>query len=290
MVMKCNELIKKITINDFIPFKKGSVLELAQINLFVGKNGSGKSRLLTELARCMANRRNDNKTLDIDKDTPDPHEKFFRYVKEDRSPEIRDMNLTTPIDTSWNNLRPQEPFSNFTLDSEMINNFNKIFSEDFNRYLKISKEIGKGEHATYTKNGIGISPNEDGFGLSNIVYLYQFPYLAPKDSTVVIEEPTVGLYPALSDLLLDTFTELAIDNGIQMIYTSHDVFTMLYFLSKRSEHEEFRIFRFTDDGEITIKSFEIKETNDFLNDFFGSFPSVGQIKILKDFLKTFDAR
>lgn len=283
-------MIKNITINDFPPFKKGITIELATINLFTGKNGSGKSRFLKELHRCI----HENIDADTSKITiqPNPEYHFSNYIKEERFSQVRDIGLEIPTSTNLEGVDPRGFFSNYTLPNELLKNFNLEFSSHINRELIISREEGKGEYAEYKKNGNRIGPNEDGFGFLNLIYLYQFPLEAKENSIIIIEEPTIGLYPALSEPFLTILAESVIGKNKQLICTSHDVFTMLHFINKIRKFPEYKLFRFSEDEnhEINIQSYDSKKINEFVTDFFGDFPTLDQLKSLQTLLKTLDGR
>lgn len=283
-------MIKNITINDFPPFKKGITFELATINLFTGKNGSGKSRFLKEFHRCVvAGKDSDTSKITIQSNSQNH---FSQYIKEERFSEVRDIGLAIPTTTNLEGVNPREFFSNYTLPNELLKNFNLEFSSHINRELIISREEGKGEYAEYKKNGIRIRPNDDGFGLLNLIYLYQFPLQAKENSIIIIEEPTIGLYPALSEPFLTILAESVIGKNKQLICTSHDVFTMLHFINKIREFPEYKLFRFSEDdnNEINIQSYDSKKINDFVTDFFGDFPTPNQLKSLQMLLKTIECR
>ncbi len=284
-------MINEVIINEFPPFKKDTTLEFAQINLFVGKNGSGKTRFLRELERCVNGNISNGNTFEITKDVGNLREPFYR-ITEERSSQVRDRGLQTPTTVNAHGKNTQDLFSNYTLSDELKKQFNYEFSSLINRTLIISKGEGKGVYAEYEKNGFERRPNEDGFGILNMIYLYQFPYLAPEKSIISIEEPTIGLYPALSEPFLTILTESVIGKNKQLIYTSHDVFTMLYFINNVRQHSEYKLFRFYEDqkNEINIESYDSKKINDFTSDFFGDFPKEGQIKSLKTLLDTLEGR
>jgi len=283
-------LIKNITINDFPPFKKGITIELSTFNLFTGKNGSGKTRFLKEFDR------NVNANIQNDKTSPmtiqtNSKKYLSNYIQEERFSQVRDLAVDIP-QNFLDKINAGEFFANYALTDELVKKFNYEFSSQINRKLIVSKSEGKGQYAEFEKNGKRIRPNDDGFGILNLILLFQFPVKAKENSITIIEEPTIGLYPALSDPFLTILADSIIGKNKQLICTSHDIFTMLHFINKMQKFPEYKLFRFYEDGnnEINIQPYDSTQINNFVTDFFGDFPTTDQLKSLQMLLKTLDAR
>lgn len=135
-------MIKNIIIDDFPPFKKGTTVELTTVNLFVGKNGSGKSRFLKQLHQFVENNTKHPVIFTITRQPDSRH--FSHYIAEERFSEVRDQNLEIPSDINLEKRTARTIFSNYTMADELVEKFNYEFLPLIRRKLIIAKKKGKG--------------------------------------------------------------------------------------------------------------------------------------------------
>ena len=297
-------MIKKIILYDFEPFKPTSVLNFEKLNLIIGKNGVGKTRLFKTINRIPNTHESIitkyMKLCAIIQDNVGTIKKMYREPSLDHFLSIGAKALPyyyipdkrVPYSANVNNARldikklEDHLFSNYLFHPECINFTNKIYKKIFNRTIdtrKISTNSGSVDRCSYKTNDKLIDPTEDGFGIIQSLGIFQVLFLAKENSTVVIEEPTANLHPSAIVQVMDEILSYADTKNIQLIIITQDIVTALKFFHKISNGDkDTTIHRFEQiDGTTHIHNTDNDTITSSLEDFLGKFPEENDIALLK---------
>ena len=82
------------------------------------------------------------------------------------------------------------------------------------------------------KNHLDCNLLDVGFGISQVLPVLTLAYFAPRNSTVIIEEPEIHLHPLAQSLLAELFVEVSQQRNIQFLIETHSehIFRRLQFL------------------------------------------------------------
>lgn len=262
---------------------RSTKISFAKYNIFLGKNGEGKSflmKMLTDNSQIAnlegvtiikngnefrANRVNgDNKSL---------------YVPETRVyPHFSNINLN--ISTGgFHDIQPSNVFSNLWRDKEFRKKYSIIFQKLFDREVVADVNSESGAHLFYKHGLIPKNPQQDGYGILNHMQLYHI-LLNPNYNEFLIEEPTFGFHMSLvksfvTDLISEQF------NKKQYIFSSQDLVFILEFIKLWQERDDCKIFKFDSiDGKMTVAEVtELEAIASSMSD--DEFPTVQDINLLK---------
>ena len=297
-------MIKKITLHDFDPFKPTSTLNFKKLNLIIGKNGVGKTRLFKTISQSSTTHKKiisksmkfcasiqDDKG-NIKKIYGEPSQNYFTLVGLKTVPYYYIQDKRVPYSADVNNARldikklEEHLFSNYLFYPECIDFTNKIYKKIFNRTIdtrKISTDSGPVDRCSYKINDKLINPTDDGFGIIQSLGIFQVLFLAKKNSTVVIEEPTANLHPSAIVQIMDEILSYANTKNIQLIIITQDIVTALRFFHKISNGDkDTTIHRFEQiDGTTHIHNTDKDTITSSLEDFLGKFPEENDITLLK---------
>lgn len=264
-------------------------LDFKQFNLLIGKNGSGKSTFLKMLHILFSGatafksgslRVKCGETNFITKYPVDADQ--FSTVSVQYIPESRyhpdNVIRTGPLGSVFDSRRPYDRIAYSDTD---LKKYNEIISSIFGRTLR-AKPTQDGTKMFYDKNANLVEPRLDGYGIVNINPIIQ-TLMTTKNSIILIEEIEENLHPAAIKKFLNFVFAIATTNNNILFITSHSIMTVLEFTHRRSDDaERFTVTRFKE-NENNMELSQLNETNmdKFLEDFFGSFPDIQDVKILR---------
>lgn len=278
-----------------IPFRH-SELSFKQFNLFIGKNGSGKSSLMRFLSSNFAKGNSQ-------KDDPDAELSFFdgNTVKIEQGPQDiyhfysvgeyskRESVFFPEITALAQQIQPVSdfqqtaPFTKLEYDDKLMNEVNKKLSELFGREIRIRSMEQRGRVPFFKKNNEYINPDFDGTGIKTSFPLIEL-LLFTKNTMIFVEEPTAFLHPSIIPDYLKIIFELTTIGNNQLFMTTHEILTSLQFFKGIYEkNDNVSIHRFEDNfGEINITTIDQDNVTGSLSDFLGNFPFPADIQQLKD--------
>lgn len=304
-------MIQKITVKDFEPFNSNSTLEFKKLNLIIGKNGVGKTRLFKTINQGVRNYRPMDTGsafpgMRLGLSIPDNGENEGVYVEKSQdyfsfmgnSPlsyhYIQDKRVPSSSHVEHSNVGQdirqleQQLFSNYLFDPECLDFTNEIYHKIFNRTIDVRRRLIERSNRSadifsYKINGKFIDPTNDGFGIIQSLGIFQVLFLIPENSTVVIEEPAANLHPSAIANIMDEIISYAETKSIQLIIITHDIITALRFFHKISDSDkETTIHRFEQDKNITYIHNTDKDSITSMKDFLGNFPTKKDYKLLRD--------
>ena len=278
-------LIDNITIRNFLTFRP-ITLELGKYNLFIGKNGSGKSILLKRLVGVIPHDPNDD--LIIVQNTKETNLKNLsrisdmKYVSENR-PSTNFSHINLDIGRNHPIEDTSRPLETIWRDDKFREQINKFTQNIFDRKIIDTKTPQEGVGIFYKKNNIDIPPSLDGFGIINSMKVLQV-LLTSNESIVALEEPTIGFNPSITSKFLEYLVKNAPDDK-QFIFTSQDFVLIIEFIKLFKTRDDFKIFKFEENrNQITIT--EVTELESIATDMSDSFPTKEDIELIsKIFLK-----
>lgn len=128
-----------------------------------------------------------------------------------------------------------------------------------------------------TTNSPEVLITEVGFGVSQILPVLTLCYLAPAQSTIILEQPEIHLHPAVQAKLADVFIDVIKNRGVQIILESHSEH-LLNRLQRRMAEEQLvpsdlaLYFTHMENGESKLEELKIDEYGNISNwpeNFFG---------------------
>ena len=298
-------MFKKIVVDNFKPFKPKAELNFKKLNLIIGGNGVGKTRLFktinwglnipkphvtNSMQSCM-NIYDENGT--VKQVCLNPKTNCFSlvggktfhyyYISDKRAPS---KSLVGNAKLELHQL-DKYLFSNYLFYPECVAFTNKIFKKIFNRTIDIRKiptSHTAMDRFSYEKDYKLINPLGDGFGILQSLGVFQVLFLAELGSTVVIEEPTVNLHPNAITPIMNEILSYADSKNIQLIIITHDIITALRFFHKiKNGDKDTTIHRFEQiDGVTYIHNTDKDSYVSSLDDFLGDFPEKEDLTLLKE--------
>jgi len=288
-------ILENALLRHVIPFRH-SELSFKQFNLFIGKNGSGKSNLFKLLSRNYGTSKptkedsdvelsfSDKSVIELEQNANDIHSFFSIEVPYQKNsiffPEVTAITQRIQPASAFSQM---EPFTKLEYDDELMKEINKRLSLLFGREIQIRSIEQRGRVPFYKKNGVYINPDNDGTGIKTSFPLIEL-LLFQKNTMIFVEEPTAFLHPSVIPDYLKIIFELTALGDNQLFMTTHDILTSLQFFKGIYEkNPNISIHRFEDNyGEINITSIDQENVSGSLDEFLGNFPFPKDIEQLKD--------
>lgn len=245
-------------------------LDVSKINLFIGPNGSGKSKTLESLKSNVQFR--------------DVHGKNGQMVV-DENRINRQKQQGVPHRGNLDQNVTQTDFSNYDFENNpKIKNVNVILKQVFGREIKNTGIEGMGLRPCYIKENSVVPIINDSLGITSVSSIIETLEIMQDDSSLLIEEITMGLHPSVVKPILDKICEIAIKKNIAIVCTTQDFVCALYFMNRIND-EKYRVFAFSETGNIIIAE-KITENNqrDKMRDFVGEFPTMHDFNTMSDFI------
>ena len=278
-------------------------MEFKRFNLFIGKNGSGKSLVLQNIVKEVSEV--------TDTDDPSLNEIFEKsineninkyYTKDGKSNIVMksndngvynkyilisedsktDMQIDPDIDEG--DMTLHHPFASLEYDEDMRSTVNKKFETIFGRKVENKYNSNNRKEAKFKKNNVLVSPQDDGHGILTALPVISFLSQKTIPDTIAIEEPTKFLHPSIIPNYLNLLMELIHKKESQLFITTHDIITALYFFKSFSNGDDnIAIFKFEDESNV-ISIYPINRDNyeSNLSDFISPFQVETYSKFLKE--------
>ena len=288
-------ILENALLRHVIPFRH-SELSFKQFNLFIGKNGSGKSNLFKLLSRNYGTSTPIEKDPDVELSFSDESvikleqnsQDIYQFISLDK-PYQKNSIFFPEVTTITQRIQPSsafsqmEPFTKLEYDDDLMNEINKKLSLLFGREIQIRSIEQRGRVPFYKKNGVYINPDNDGTGIKTSFPLIEL-LLFQKNTMIFVEEPTAFLHPSIIPDYLKIIFELTTLGNNQLFMTTHEILTSLQFFKGIYEkNPNISIHRFEDNfGEINITSIDQDNVTGSLDEFLGNFPFPKDIKQLQD--------
>lgn len=185
-------------------------ITLSQINLFFGTNGTGKSYAL----KIIMNK--NPASLFVDE-----NRLFIPSVV---------VNFPNPRKDPGHLVH----YHNLVVD-EVLVDINVIFQKLFpDRKLIKDGPIGSTTHQiAIQKNGKNYAIGADGRGMWNVIKPIEALSLSGKDSPVLIEEFSLGLFPGFLDKYYNLIKEKILEKGCLFVCTTQDPFVVYQFIKNK---------------------------------------------------------
>ena len=244
--------VKEIEIKiDNPPIKKGFKLEgLEKINIIVGENGSGKSKLFKSILKEMR-----DSVLVI----PASEIKLDEVAKTTADSSLFIQQLAKLLGNTTVNVQDQGVIRNvLTGIKENISQFGLPLEINLEGNTNI-----KGEWVARTfLSGLEIKENDQSFGLKDLAQGHQRIFIlslllamssdleCKEKPIILIEEPEIFLHMKLKEKMNEKILELG-EKGYQIIFSTHDTF----FLYSNMKSDNVKIFSLKKEkGETTVSS------------------------------------
>ena len=291
------------------PYHSPAELNFKKLNLIIGKNGVGKTRLFRIINQSLnLPKFHTHKTPKTHMSIYDENDTIIMIGLNPTTPGFSLMSDTsisyyyvpdkrTPFNSYVENAKQeiqqleQHLFSNYLFNPDNMAFTNKMCQKIFNRTLDVRKKAFSNttvDQFSYKTKSKLVDPANDGFGILQSLGVFQVLFHAKENSTVVIENPTAYLHPNAAIQVLDEIISYANTKNIQLIIITHDIITALRFFHKIKD----------DDKDTTIHGFEqIDDATHIHNvdkdsyipslaDFLGKFPEKGDIDLLRDIVSS----
>lgn len=117
-----------------------------------------------------------------------------------------------------------------------------------------------------------------GFGVSQVLPVLTLAYFAPRNSTVIIEEPEIHLHPLAQSLLAELLVEAAAERNLQFLIETHSehLFRRMQVLiaEERTTHHDVKMYfiEVSDDGTSAVRPLALDRygrVDNWPDDFFG---------------------
>lgn len=208
-----------------------TTLKLKKFNLFIGKNGSGKSRTLTNIAENLG-----VKIIDEGRD-------LGRKTTYQPYTDLPNSRITSGI---------------YDFDDDSTRSLNEDIKQIFNRTVLNGPYYEQSRIPLYRKGKrLQVPVSSDGKGIAFSRDLLEFAHMRTANSILCVEEVSLGLYPGIVKKFLDILFSRLGEKNMQFFGTSQDVFVSLYFLEKFYDEN----FNFIDNPDYQIYKFKETEQN-----------------------------
>ena len=299
-------MISKILIGKMAPFKHNSEINLKKFNLIIGKNGTGKTRVFKSLVRGNLMPQMMDASIDGLQHYMTIHDQkeiigelyanedshFFtllvnsildyHYIPDKRSP------YSSSTDNIKQNIFDLEKHlvANYLFNPDSLEFTTKMYKDIFDRVLhtrKTTKNNNTADRFFYRFGDDLIDPLEDGFGILQTLGIFQVLFMAPKSSTIIIEEPTANLHPSAIRPMLDRILSYAKSKNIQLVVITHDIAAASMFIEKiRDKDPDTTMHRFEQIDRIThIHNVDHDNWVASLDDFMGDYLKSCEVQLLR---------
>jgi len=300
-------MITKIIYHNFPPIRKNEELELEQINLFVGINGTCKTRSIKYIGDWIKQGNHedvgDSPNITVFFDDKESQLKFelqnlsFQAKNGDETSEIFNevhylIPSQQPLPSEFENRGTTSrridgaPYGLFVETNETSNQVKTKIKELFQKEIEITNVERVGQLPSIIRNKVKIDPKFESTGFASVFRMLIKLHVIPKKSLIVLDEPTAFLHTSLVKLFLDTVLEIVEKNEHQIVFIAHDLSAIMYFMYHFSKHREnlcVNKFENNSDYDAAILKIDHDIADGFLEDMFGVFPTKLDLEMLKHF-------